>query len=115
MNKYQAEGFTILGFPSNQHGSQAPGSSECERAFGYLKMDMPYGSFPIFDKVEVNGPQAAPVYQYLKAHAHSKQDVGWNYEKFLVDGAGRVVGRYGSQTRVSTLEGQIQGLLQGTN
>jgi len=113
LKQYQAAGLTLLAFPSNQHGSQAPGTSECERAFGYMKIAVPYGAFPIFDKVEVNGPQAAPVYRYLKAHSTSGKEIAWNYEKFLVDGAGRVIGRYSSSTSVLVMEKEIQALLQG--
>lgn len=73
------------------------------------------GSFPVFDKVVVNGPGSSPVYSFLKGKMMSGDDVfgeiAWNYEKFLVDGNGMPVHRIGSQDDPLKLEGTIRSLL----
>ncbi|KAJ3180612.1 glutathione peroxidase gpx1 [Gaertneriomyces sp. JEL0708] len=105
-------GLVILGFPCNQFGSQAPGSAEEETQVCQLN----YGvTFPIMEKVDVNGENAHPVYQYLKeqkAGLLGLRRVKWNFEKFLVDGEGKVVGRYASTTSPESIEGDILKLLK---
>jgi glutathione peroxidase len=88
--RYRDQGFEVLGFPCNQFAGQEPGSNEeiarfCETNYGV--------TFPLFAKIEVNGPNTHPLYQYLKAHApeHLNQDIEWNFAKFLVDRGGSVV------------------------
>lgn len=90
--KYGPRGFTILGFPSNDFGSQEPGSNEqiknfCSSSFGV--------TFPLFAKIPVLGSGKHPAYQYLTA-ATGGAEVAWNFEKFLVDRSGRVVARFPS-------------------
>jgi len=108
---YRERGFTVLGFPCNQFGSQEPGGSAeigsfCERNFGV--------SFPLFAKIEVNGPEAHPLYQYLKKVRPGIFGTGrikWNFTKFLVDRRGCVVRRYAPSTKPASLAPAIEGLL----
>jgi len=115
--KFKPHGFEILGFPCNQFGEQEPGSNEEAAAFCQLN----YGvSFPIFAKIEVNGPQAHPLFQYLKQQVPFQgfnktnstakllklmildktpewlvgDEIKWNFTKFLIDPSGRVIQRY---------------------
>ncbi len=104
-------GFTVLGFPCNQFGAQEPGSSEeiatfCERNYGV--------SFPIFSKIDVNGPNTHPLYRLLKQSRRGllgTQRIKWNFTKFLVDRRGKVVGRFAPATRPGDLAARIQTLL----
>ncbi|WP_434453112.1 glutathione peroxidase [Lentzea sp. E54] len=92
--KYGAEGFSVIGFPCNQFAGQEPGTSEeiatfCSATYGV--------SFPLYEKVEVNGPGQHPVYQELVRHPDADGaagDVQWNFEKFLVSRDGQVLGRF---------------------
>jgi glutathione peroxidase len=87
-------GFTVVGFPSNQFGGQEPGTAQeiaefCTATYGV--------SFPMSQKVDVNGPDRDAVYEVLTSAADADGDAGdiqWNFEKFLVDAAGRVLGRF---------------------
>ncbi len=105
--KYQHRDFVVLGFPCNQFGAQEPGSDEQIAAF----CSNNYGvSFPMFSRVEVNGPNAHPLFATLKAQARGiagSQSIKWNFTKFLVDRAGRAVRRYGSLTPPEKLERDI--------
>ena len=104
-------GLTILGFPCDQFGHQEPGdeaeiSSFCTLNFGV--------TFPLFSKVEVNGPGAHPLFQLLKSEAPGllgSEAIKWNFTKFLVDREGRVVRRYASLTRPESIEADILSLL----
>jgi glutathione peroxidase len=90
--KYQAQGFEILGFPCNDYGMQEPGSSEEIQQFCTTR----YGvTFPLFEKVHAKGSQQHPLYAQL-SQAEPKGEVSWNFEKFLVSKKGEVVGRYKS-------------------
>lgn len=94
--KYKDRGFVVLGFPSNDFMGQEPGTSKEIATFCKLT----YGvTFPLFEKNPVSGAKAQPVYQRLVASAPKEEpgDVKWNFEKFLVDGEGRVVARYRSK------------------
>jgi len=92
--EYAARGFTVVGVPCNQFGDQEPGSSEeiaefCSATYGV--------SFPMTEKVEVNGDGRHPVYDALVQVADQEGrtgDVRWNFEKFLLDGSGAVVARF---------------------
>jgi glutathione peroxidase len=92
--RYRDRGFTVLGFPCNQFGGQEPGSAEeiaefCSTTFGV--------TFPMFDKVDVNGPDRHPLFGRLTETADANGDSGdvkWNFEKFLVAPDGQVVGRF---------------------
>jgi glutathione peroxidase len=92
--KYGSRGFTVVGVPCNQFGDQEPGSAEEIQTF----CSTTYGvSFPMTEKVDVNGPGRHPVYQALTEtpdDTGEAGDVQWNFEKFLVDPAGEVVGRF---------------------
>jgi glutathione peroxidase len=105
------EGLEILGFPCNQFGKQEPGSSE-EIASFCLKN---YGvSFPMFEKVDVNGDTAHPLYKFLRTEALGllgSEAIKWNFTKFLVDKEGRVVERYAPTTPPDKLKNQIRKLL----
>lgn len=106
-------GFTVLGFPCNQFLGQEPGEAEDIASFCSLN----YGvSFPMFDKVEVNGPGTHPIFEHLKAAAPGllgSTSIKWNFTKFLVDRQGKVVGRYGSRTPPEQIRSDIEALLDG--
>ena len=109
--KYQDKGFVILRFPCNQFGKQEPGSDEQITEFCQLN----YGvTFPIMKKIDVNGSNADSVYNYLrsqKAGLLGFKGIKWNFEKFLVDSNGKVVQRFSSLTKPSSLDQEIQSLL----
>ncbi|XP_058114012.1 probable phospholipid hydroperoxide glutathione peroxidase isoform X1 [Magnolia sinica] len=108
--KYKTQGFEILAFPCNQFGGQEPGSNPEIKQFACTRFK---AEFPIFDKVDVNGPNTAPVYQFLKSSAGGFLGdlVKWNFEKFLVDKNGKVVERYQPTTSPFQIEKDIQKLL----
>jgi len=97
--EYGPRGFTVLGFPCNQFMGQEPGTAEEIEAF----CSTTYGvTFPLAEKIEVNGPEAHPVYQRLTETpdaAGEAGDVQWNFEKFLVDADGSVVARFRPRTQ----------------
>ena len=100
--QYRDEGLVVLGFPCNQFGSQEPGAADeiaefCELNFGV--------SFPLFARIEVNGPGEHPLYGWLKA-AHPG-DIGWNFTKFLVGRDGQVVARFEPDIVPADLAGAI--------
>jgi glutathione peroxidase len=76
--KYNSSGFQVMAFPCNQFGAQAPCSSDCERAYMYHKVGLPEGSFPIFDKIDANGPQQPETYAVLKNGATTGHDAGFD-------------------------------------
>jgi glutathione peroxidase len=96
--QYADRGFSVLGFPCNQFGAQEPGTAEeietfCSTTYGV--------TFPMFEKIDVNGDQRHPIYQELTqvADADGKSgDISWNFEKFLINPAGEIVGRFGPMT-----------------
>ncbi|PON68657.1 Glutathione peroxidase [Trema orientale] len=108
--KYKTQGFEILAFPCNQFGGQEPGSNPEIKQFACTRFK---AEFPIFDKVDVNGPNTAPVYQFLKSSAGGflGDVIKWNFEKFLVDKNGKVVERYAPTTSPFQIEKDIQKLL----
>ncbi|XP_055819960.1 probable phospholipid hydroperoxide glutathione peroxidase [Solanum dulcamara] len=107
---YKNQGLEILAFPCNQFGAQEPGSNPEIKQFACTRFK---AEFPIFDKVDVNGPNTAPVYQFLKSSAGGFLGdlVKWNFEKFLVDKNGKVVERYPPTTSPFQIEKDIQKLL----
>ena len=109
--KLSGKGLTILGFPCNQFGQQEPGGPEEIGAF----CQMNYGvSFPMFDKIEVNGPKAHPLYQYLKDEQPGvlgTKNIKWNFTKFLVDRGGKVVDRFAPMTKPEDIEKSIEKVL----
>ena len=85
----------MLAFPCNQFGNQEPGSNAEIMEFASSNYD---ANFPMFEKIDVNGDTAAPLYQLLRAEQPGEgdtSDVAWNFEKFLVDRSGQVVARWG--------------------
>ncbi|PIA45940.1 hypothetical protein AQUCO_01600291v1 [Aquilegia coerulea] len=109
-DKYKTQGLEILAFPCNQFGGQEPGSNTEIKKFACTRYK---AEFPIFDKVDVNGPNTAPVYQFLKSSTGGflGDVVKWNFEKFLVDKNGKVVERYAPTTSPFQIEKDIQKLL----
>ena len=109
--KFNARGLVILGFPCNQFGQQEPGDESAIKDFCAMNYQV---SFPMFAKVEVNGPHTHPVYEYLKHAAPGilgSEGIKWNFTKFLVDKTGRVVKRYGSVDTPAKIEADIAALL----
>ena len=109
--KFGDRGFTVLGFPCNQFGSQEPGNADEIASFCKLTYDV---TFPLMAKIDVNGPQAAPIYQKLKSDAPGllgSEAIKWNFTKFLVDRSGKVVKRYAPQTKPQDIQRDIEGLL----
>ena len=102
--RYADQGFTVLGFPCNQFGGQEPGSNEEIKEF----CSTTYGvTFPMFDKIEVNGDERHPLYQELTGFADADGaagDVQWNFEKFLVSPDGQIVGRFRPRTEPESAE-----------
>jgi glutathione peroxidase len=107
---YRDRGFVILGFPCNQFGRQEPGGPD-EIGATCTSYDV---SFPIFAKVEVNGPNAHPLFGWLKRAAPGLlglSAIKWNFTKFLIDREGRVVGRFASSVEPSTIARHLEALL----
>jgi glutathione peroxidase len=97
--KYEGKGFVILGFPCNQFGRQEPGSDADIKQFCSSKYNV---SFPMFSKIDVNGGEAAPIYKYLTSQdtqPAGKGDISWNFEKFLIDREGQLIGRFAPRTK----------------
>lgn len=102
-DKYKDQGFTLVAFPCNQFGGQAPGTSEEERQWAFRKFGF---EFPVMDKIEVNGPNTHPIYKVLKQQQPVSQPsssqpppgepgrIEWNYTKFLVSREGVALRRY---------------------
>ena len=104
--QYGPQGLVVLGFPCNQFGAQAPGAADqiaefCEVNFGV--------SFPLFGKLEVNGPGESPLYTWLKQAEPG--DVEWNFAKFLIGRDGQVVARFSPDTRPADLARDITAAL----
>lgn len=91
--KYNANGFEILAFPSNDFGGQEPGTNEEIKNFCTSKYDV---TFPMFDKIKVLGDEKSPLYARIIKYP-PEGDVSWNFEKFIVDKNGNVVGRFKSK------------------
>jgi glutathione peroxidase len=104
-------GFEVLGFPCDQFGHQEPGDEAEIKNFCSLNFDV---SFPLFAKIEVNGANTHPLYQYLKQQQPGvlgTEAIKWNFTKFLVDGHGRVVKRYAPNDKPEDLTGDIEAIL----
>ena len=110
--KYQDKGLTVLGFPCNQFGAQEPGNESEIQNFCDTHYQV---TFPLFSKVDVNGPQAHPLYQFLKSSEKGllgTEGIKWNFTKFLVDQNGTPVKRYAPQVTPEALEADIKKLLK---
>ncbi|MGH9592412.1 MAG: glutathione peroxidase [Bryobacteraceae bacterium] len=109
--EHQADGLVVLGFPCNQFGAQEPGDEAEIGAFCQIN----YGvSFPMFAKIDVNGPRAHPLYAFLKGEKPGilgTRNIKWNFTKFLIDRAGHVVGRFAPTTKPEDIEQAIAKVL----
>lgn len=109
--KYRDRGLAVLGFPCNQFGAQEPGSAEeigsfCQKNYGV--------SFPLFEKIDVNGEGAHPLYRWLKSSAKGllgSEAIKWNFTKFLIDRHGNVVDRFAPTTKPEDLKSNVEALL----
>ena len=111
-DKYKGKGLVILGFPCNQFGGQEPGTEKEIKQFCSSKFGV---NFPLFSKIDVNGNNTAPLYQYLKSEAKGvlgTEDIKWNFTKFLIDKNGKVIDRYASATTPVDLTSKIEELLK---
>ena len=102
--KYHAQGFEILDFPCNQFGQQAPGTIQEIHSFCTANFDI---HFPQFDKIDVNGENAHPLYTWLKSQAGGG-DIKWNFTKFLIGRDGKVIKRYESRDQIAAIEADMQ-------
>lgn len=111
--QYKDKDFVVLGFPSNQFGNQEPGSEAeiggfCQKNYGV--------TFPMFAKIDVNGANAHPLYKWMKGQKPGlagTRDVKWNFTKFLIDGEGQVVKRFGPQDTPSKIEKTVKKMVSG--
>jgi glutathione peroxidase len=103
------EGLQVLGFPCNQFGGQEPGTAEEIAEFCSVNYDV---SFPVLAKIDVNGPDADPLYRYLRSETGGA-DIEWNFTKFLVDGNGEIVRRFGSRIAPADLRADVESALAG--
>ena len=107
---YAPRGFAVLGFPCNQFGGQEPGDSKQIEDFCETNYQV---SFLMFDKVDVNGDNAHPLYNFLKSEKSGVlgSAIKWNFTKFLIDRTGQVVARYAPTTKPESLQEEIEALL----
>lgn len=112
--QYADQGLVVLGFPCNQFGGQEPGTSEEAEAFCQLN----YGvTFPVFAKVDVNGPEASLLFRYLKGQQPGdgeSSDIQWNFTKFLVDRSGQVIARVEPKESPESMKGLIESALESS-
>ncbi|MGB3378625.1 MAG: glutathione peroxidase [Allopontixanthobacter sediminis] len=109
--KYADQGFEVLGFPCNQFGAQEPGSPEEIEQFCKVNFGV---TFPLMQKVDVNGPAASPLFDWMKAEAPGllgSKAIKWNFTKFLIDREGNVVKRYAPADRPEAIANDIEKLL----
>ncbi len=105
--KYQDRGFEILAFPCNDFGEQEPGTNDDIRTFCETKYNV---TFPLFDKITVLGNGKNPLYERLTENSEPPGDIGWNFEKFLIDKNGDIVSRYKSKVKPESEE--ITGVIE---
>jgi len=109
--QYRDQGLVVVGFPSNEFGGQDPGSNEDIDSFCRLN----YGvSFPMMSKIEVNGPQAHPLWKWLTSEAPGllgSQAIKWNFTKFLVGRDGQVIKRYAPTDKPESMKKDIEAAL----
>ena len=109
--QFKSKDFEVLGFPCNQFGAQEPGDADeiaefCKVNFGV--------TFPLMEKVDVNGPDASPLFDWMKGEAKGlmgSKSIKWNFTKFLIDREGNVVKRYGPQDTPASIAKDIRKLL----
>lgn len=110
--KFRQDGFSVLGFPCNQFGHQEPGTNDEIQTFCQTQYNV---TFPVFAKIEVNGKNAHPLYQYLTESAPGvlgTEAIKWNFTKFLIDKDGEVQSRFAPNTTPESLESAIAELLK---
>jgi glutathione peroxidase len=104
----KGRGFVVLGFPCNQFGGQEPGNASEIAQFCSTRYDL---QFPLFEKIDVNGSNAHPLYEYLKQAAPGflgTEAIKWNFTKFLVDRSGQVIRRYGSADTPASIAKDVE-------
>ena len=109
--KHNEQGFEVVAFPCNQFGAQEPGNAEEIATFCKLTYDV---TFPLMAKVDVNGDDATPLYQWMKGEAPGlmgSKSIKWNFTKFLIDRSGKVVKRYAPTDKPEGIEKDIAKLL----
>jgi glutathione peroxidase len=109
--KYRDRGLLVLGFPCDQFGHQEPGDEAEIRNFCSLTYDV---TFPLFSKIKVNGPDAHPLYRFLKESRPGllgSEAIKWNFTKFLIDRSGEPVKRFAPNDKPESLEGEVEGVL----
>ena len=109
---YSARGFSVLGFPCNQFGNQEPGDARTIANFCSQNYSV---TFPLFAKIDVNGDQAHPLYDFLKNEKPGllgSKAIKWNFTKFIVDRYGKVVARHAPTTSPVALTREIENLLK---
>ena len=110
-SKYSNKDFEILAFPCNQFGAQEPGSNEEIKEFCDINFNV---SFKIFDKINVNGSSASPLFKHLKNEAKGvmgSEAIKWNFTKFLIDNNGSVLKRYSPQTTPDKIDKDLSEIL----
>jgi glutathione peroxidase len=111
--RYGDRGFVVLGFPCNQFGHQEPADERTIHEFCLSHYDV---SFPMFAKIDVNGPNAHPLYRYLKASKRGLlgwRAIPWNFSKFLINKNGEVIRRYGAWSAPEQIDADIMKILGG--
>lgn len=110
-SKYKDKGLVILGFPCNQFGKQEPGGADDIQEFCQVN----YGvSFPIYEKVDVNGASAHPIFKYLKSELGGflGSKIKWNFTKFVIDKDGKPVKRFAPTTKPESMEAYIEKIIE---
>lgn len=110
-NEYNSQGLEILAFPCNQFGAQEPGTNDEIKSFCSEKYNV---TFPIFNKIDVNGPNEDPLFTFLKSSKRGflgYKPIEWNFAKFLINGDGDVIKRYLPSTKPNKIEKKIAKLL----
>jgi len=108
---YKDQGFEVLGFPCNQFGAQEPGNADEIQEFCKVNFGV---TFPLMQKVDVNGPDASPLYEWMKGEAKGLMGstcIKWNFTKFLIDREGNVVKRYAPTDKPERIANDIEKLL----
>ncbi len=108
---YAEQDFAVLGFPCNQFGQQEPGDEKTIQEFCNLTFQT---SFPMFEKIEVNGDNAHPLFEFLKTKAPGllgSKSIKWNFTKFLINRQGNVITRFASKDKPESLTKRIEALL----
>ena len=102
--KYNEQGFEVLDFPCNQFGGQAPGTIAEIKEFCSTNYNV---KFTQFDKIEVNGENEHPLYTYLKANSENKNNIRWNFTKFLISADGKILKRFESGDKMTDVEAAV--------